>query len=226
MDGARQRALLSLETTAEVPIVTVTEDDLHRWILPSEPLHPAFKHLSAVHKSDYLRAYLLNSYGGGYSDVKGTTASWLPAFSHVRASHSWVVGYRERRRVDVASFGLETRPGGLPVLAPKDADWWRWRLLHVTYPLLLGCSAMICEPHTPFTRAWMAAINKKLDRLTVALTEHPALTERARLGDGSGYPVAWTALLGDIFHPLCLRWRPLLCVGLPGIVRFSSDDVK
>ena len=40
------------------------------------PLHPAYEHLSAVHRSDYLRAYLALHWGGGYCDLK-RPATWL-----------------------------------------------------------------------------------------------------------------------------------------------------
>jgi len=41
----------------------ITRATLHRWILKSEPLHPAFEYLSPVHQSDYLRCYLLHFHG-------------------------------------------------------------------------------------------------------------------------------------------------------------------
>ncbi len=37
---------------------------------PEMPIHKAFPYLSLVHKSDFLRIYLMYNYGGAYTDVK------------------------------------------------------------------------------------------------------------------------------------------------------------
>jgi hypothetical protein len=38
--------------------------------IPGDPIHPAYFLLTSIQKSDYVRAYMINFYGGGYSDVK------------------------------------------------------------------------------------------------------------------------------------------------------------
>jgi hypothetical protein len=51
--------------------------------LPEYPLHPAFKYLSYVHKSDYLRSYFMHFYGGGYADIKkySSNNNWKECFN-------------------------------------------------------------------------------------------------------------------------------------------------
>lgn len=67
------------------------------FILPEYPLHKAFEFLSAVHKSDYLRSYLLYHYGGGYSDVKHFHYDMLPFFKQLEEgpADKYAVGYHE-----------------------------------------------------------------------------------------------------------------------------------
>ena len=48
----------------------MTPANLQDWVVAGHPLHPAYNDLSLVHRSDYLRAYLLHHHGGGYCDLK------------------------------------------------------------------------------------------------------------------------------------------------------------
>ena len=58
------------------------------------------------------------------------------------------------------------------------------------FRLLAGNGAYICKPQTEFTKEWFDRTNKVLDRK-----------------DFSGeYPLQWTELLGNVFHPLCLNY--------------------
>ena len=55
----------------DVEFTLVTDDSLDRdWVVPEHPLPPQVAHLSAIHRSDYLRAYIGHFWGGGYMDVK------------------------------------------------------------------------------------------------------------------------------------------------------------
>lgn len=66
----RFRSLNQFKEISEVDVILITKDNLHEYILPENPLHPSYKYLSAVHRSDYLRTYFMHFYGGGYSDIK------------------------------------------------------------------------------------------------------------------------------------------------------------
>jgi hypothetical protein len=65
-------------STPEVKVITPTL--LPYFVLPDHPLHPAYKFLSAAHKADYLRCYLMHFYGGGYSDIKHLHFDFQPYF--------------------------------------------------------------------------------------------------------------------------------------------------
>ena len=64
------------------------------------------------------------------------------------------------------------------------------RELEKHYRLLAGNGAYICKAKTEFTDNWLKNTNEVLDEK-----------------DFSGeYPLKWTELLGDVFHPLCLKY--------------------
>ena len=66
----RLKALNSLINNLKVPYIIITDKNYKSFELKNKPFHKAFEYLSGNHKSDYLRAYLLNYYGGGYHDIK------------------------------------------------------------------------------------------------------------------------------------------------------------
>ena len=53
---------------------------LDKYILQEHPLHQSFNYLSETHKADYLRTYFMRFHGGGYSDIKKTSGSWIDSF--------------------------------------------------------------------------------------------------------------------------------------------------
>jgi hypothetical protein len=205
----RATSLEAIRRHIGVETVLITEDSLDRWVTAAAPLHPAFHQLSAIHQADYLRCYLVHHHGGGYLDVKPLTADWQPAFDQLDARPDMVaVGYREVSRHGVATFGVER----LPQPRILHAAWWRYRWLQLNYRRLIGTCAFVCRPRSAFTTAWFAGMTRRLDGFHAAIAAHPAQHPRDHAGfplDGrpSGYPVTWTALLADIFHPLALRHR-------------------
>lgn len=213
LTDSRRRGIDSLQQTSGAAIVLITEERLSEWERTGAPFHPAFRYLSAVHKADYLRVYLMHWHGGGYSDVKATSGSWERAFEKLDTPGVWGVGYRELGRLSVAHFGAAGR-----AFAPQSLNWWKWRGLGLGYPMLLGCGAFAFRPQTRFTHLWLGAVEKRLNDLLPSLRAHPAQHPRARFGDGTGYPVRWPMLLSEVFHPLCLRYRPRLRLGIPDIV--------
>lgn len=56
-------------------VTLVTPDNLDDFVDKNCPLHDCYNCLSSVHKSDYLRVYLLHTHGGAYFDIKN------PAFN-------------------------------------------------------------------------------------------------------------------------------------------------
>lgn len=186
----RKRSLEILKEKIEIEVVLVTPKNLLDYILPNYPLHPAYPFLSLVHKSDYLRCYFMNFYGGGYSDIKSPQYSWLSLFNKFEKNGSFIVGYPEMKKQDLAQVGG---------LIQKDLDRY--------YSQIIGNCAYICRPNTPFTNDWYNELLVRMDKYTDELYLYPGNI----LGDNIGYPIPWTNILGDIFHPLCLKYMDKIC---------------
>lgn len=161
--------------------VLVTPDNVEEWVVDGHPLHDAYPYLSNVHRSDYLRCYLLHHHGGGYVDLKETLYPWGGVFDLLDGHPEWIgVGYRERGAM------LTGRPPG------------RMRhLLRRHYSLLIGSGAMILRPQTAFTSHWYRCLNRELSRNLEELRRTPG----GIYEEIEGYPLRWTQILADIFHP-------------------------
>ena len=204
MSENRQSALSTIKNTG-LEVIFVNTKNLHSWIVKDTPPHPAYNYLSAVHKADYLRCYLMHHHGGAYSDIKHIKHSWALPFEQLKESRFFVNGYRE------VSF-LETARGrGL------YKDLW----LALNFRRTIGNCAYICKPNTPFTKDWINSVHKILDYKLETLKRHPAQDPRdfykKRLFNNSvsPYPLRWTEICGEIFHPLCLSYSKKLLKSLP-----------
>ena len=182
----RARNLDRLMDTLGVPLELVTPSTVDQWVVPGEPPHSAYKHLSLVHRSDYLRAYLLHHHGGGYVDIKNPLGSWLGAFEAMEADPGvWVSGYGE------INAKASTRMPG-----PMGRD------IALHYPRLIGTSAILARSHTAFTGEWLREVNRRMDYYAGQLSEFPG----GARGEACGYPISWTHLLGRVYQPLQLKY--------------------
>jgi hypothetical protein len=218
MSDNRKRAFDTLPNVG-VPVEFVTDAELERWVVPGQPLHAAWEYLSPVHRSDYLRTYLMHHHGGGYTDVKLTLASWSPVFDEVDERKLLGAGCREPNVHGVATLGVDFSRRGR-YRSARSKKFWYALWLRLNYRKLIGNTAYIFSSQSPFTTEWFTELERRLDALLPSLQLHPARHVRDRAGllvDGvpSQYPVPWTYLLGDIFHPLSYRYRHKLSRNLP-----------
>ena len=214
LTSARMEGLKSLSAT-ECRIHLVTEESLAGFSSVAGPFHEAFELLSPIHQSDYLRAYFMHHFGGGYTDIKRCVASWQPAFDSVDRQKALGAGYREVRggmarfrksKVDEQTFFLD-RPVGALEMALRYC-WTKFRRKGI-----VGNCAFIFRPGTEFTQRWLSIVEKRLDLLLPHLEANPARYPKeipgVDYGDGpSRYPVPWSFLLGDVLAPLTLQYHP------------------
>ena len=204
MSANRSMALKSIKNTG-LKVIFIDRFNLNNWIVEGCQLHPAFKYLSAVHKADYLRCYLMHHYGGGYTDIKFTSASWITHFDELMSSDQLICGYQEKSFLDAA------RGRGMV------KDIW----LAINYRKLVGNGAYICKPNTVITQKWLMQINAILDKNLEILSRFPARHPRdfyhKKLNNNeiSQYPLRWTEICGEVFHPLCLKYRNKIFKHLP-----------
>lgn len=156
--------------------------------LSGQPFHPAFDHLHDVHKSDYLRAYAMHHYGGAYTDVKPLRPAVRAAVDTLnRDDDAWMLGYREITSTYVGDLPHEL--GGY---------------LKAHYRAVLGPSAFVCRPHSPFTAEWLRELHARLDYYLEPLQEAQAAGCDPYSAPPE-YPIRWSEILADITQPLCLK---------------------
>ncbi len=192
MSGNRIQAFYSLVMNSGCALVTLDHRSMYRWQHPEHPFHPSFDCLSATHKADYLRCYLMHHYGGGYSDLKRTQQAWWPFFARLdESAQHLALGYTEIHPRGVA-----------PVPEPLGQE------LRENYQKLIGLCAFIFRKRSVLTTQWLDQTHQLLDQKLAALQAHPARHPQefcgAKFEDGSlsQYPLGWTEMLGNIFHPL------------------------
>jgi hypothetical protein len=188
MPPNRARALADIQERFEVNLITPRT--LAPWVLAEAPFHPSYNHLSLVHRSDYLRAYLMHHYGGAYLDIKREYGDVPGALKLLNASPDlWMGGFRELGSDAVADEAGPTR-----------------RALRRHHGLLIGMCAFAARPGTPITREWLDEVHHRLDRFAPSLERHPG----DALGRNPGYPIPWTGILGAVLQPLCLKYSERL----------------
>jgi hypothetical protein len=188
MSPARVQALQSLRrSNPQIPVHLVTPATLPRWLVPGQPLPPAYQDLSLVHRSDVLRAYLLHHHGGGYADLKTQRHGWRPSLALLEGSTAWLLGYTEVHRLNAPLVG-----------GPLQRE------LRQVSGQLLGYGGLIARAHTPLTAEWLGRVHEVLDEYAGRLAAHPG-NER---GDNPGYPLRWTQLLADVVAPLTWKYQP------------------
>lgn len=190
MSDTREYCLKEFTRVCECNVVLVTIQNLNEYILPSAPLHPAYQYLSETHKADYLRTYFMNFYGGGYSDVKITTGSWVKCFDELNASDKWINGYEEN---DVA-----------------------YEPLRAFQHELVGNCSYICKKNTPLTEEWYNGMISLLDTKLERLKMYPStfLQDCAEVSNGR-YPIEWNEMLGRIFSRILWKYKDKIIIALP-----------
>jgi len=157
-------------------------DEYLKW-----PVHPAVKHLSGIHKSDYFRIYFLLHYGGGYSDIKPPIESWLPHLEKLnKDSNAWMCGVPETKN------GIASPPG--------------YKLSKHYQKLICNCF-FIARPQNPYLQRVHQKQNEILDKHYENLIKHPPPNDRCCKHHENGYPLRWAEILGEIMAKEGLRFH-------------------
>jgi hypothetical protein len=206
LTDARKRNLEALRRISGCSVVLVTPENLATYIKPEAPLHPGYEYLSLTGRSDYLRAYFMYHYGGGYSDIKRPLGSWRMGFLKLEESPSiWMVGTREKRAEDIGF----------------QEDEELYGLLKMNYKSLPQNGAYIGRKGSLLFKEILDEVHSCLDKHLEALKSVVDCPIRARAGDGSGYPLRWTEVGGSIVHKVAYKYKDHIAFALPG---FSTAD--
>jgi hypothetical protein len=201
MSESRSKALESLNSVSGCNIILITSTNLQDYIINKHPLHPSYEYLSETHKSDYLRTYFMHFYGGGYSDIKVCGGDWNSAFNDIIYNDNIILnGYHESSPDHVAGDEY-------------TKSYWRE---------IPANSAYIIRPNTIFTYTWYNTLLNVLDTKLDTLKKYPSTHPQSTPDTSPGYPIKWTEILGDIYHPLTCKYRNNILFTLPPPVLSKS----
>ncbi|HBR11518.1 MAG TPA: hypothetical protein DD740_04775 [Chryseobacterium sp.] len=214
----RKKGIQALEKNAGVPVKLITPENLPQYIKPGFPLHKGYELLSYIHRSDYLRCYFMHHHGGGYADVKPFNYSWKPAFEKLNGmKDKYIIGYPELLQgglTPVKHSFLPDRSVYNNCEQLQDSEEKVFRDLTKHTPLLIGTCSFICKPNTPLTKDWYEELHRRMDIAYDSLKKFNAEEENKFIyyemdypQKGIGYPIPYFHLLGQIIHPLMLKYH-------------------
>lgn len=179
----RLQGLKSMHENLGVPIEFLDKKGIEERILPEAPLHPGYKYLSAVHKSDYLRCYFMHHFGGGYADIKiySRENNWRECFSLIN------------KNLNIDLIGKAENLDGLAYGIPHTNDACN-KCIQTSY--------FISRANTEFTRIWYQRLIAQMDRRYDELVKFPASSPFG----GTKYTVRWAELLGELFHSILVSY--------------------
>ena len=193
MSKDRKRCFYSLKNSG-LNVILITPKNLNKYL--SVPLHPAYKYLSETHKADYLRCYFMHFHGGAYSDIKYTTKSWVKSFKLLEKNkNAYANGYRENKN-GVAKINDN-------------------KLYQDNFYKLIGNGGYIFKANTPLTRKWYIKMIEKMDSIHEKIKKYPSKSPQQVYSKEYPYPLEWSELLGNIFHPIVYEYHKNLLYTVP-----------
>lgn len=197
-DSRRESLKRIIEDNPDFEVVLVSSENYKEFTVPGHPIHPVYERLSYVHRSDYLRAYLMYHHGGVYTDIKILDKPWADIVSKLNQSDAWAAGPAEMKSSNVSpAWGL---------LGKHQRLYWKKVLFPAAYAF---------KPGTPLAKEWLAEVERRLDYFSRLLLAHES--KDPVWGLDEFYPVPWNAIMGQIFSPLCLKYHDKILV---------DDDIK
>lgn len=208
MSAARKRSMRMMRKNLGVPLILVRQHELRRYSKPEDPMHPIIfadpPLISGNHIVDYLRAYWIKHYGGGYQDVKPSFYSWAPFFAEFeRDPDLWLLGSRMLMAHHIACDESYLRRLGMEPNCSKVKANWQY---------LVSDAAWIARPGTPLAVEFYDLINGTLNAKWEALRQHPVPARNAGRccaiwtgTEDDNYPLRWAEMHGEAFDPLQLK---------------------
>lgn len=188
LSPARARSLEAIRAmNPDIDVRLITPGNLHEIVLPEHPLHPSYEDLALIHRSDYLRCYVMNFHGGAYMDLKPPLHPWGPVLDAFDRTDAWFGGYRVPVRL----------------MTPTMPDPRQERAMLRLSEVRLGQCGYISRPRSPLTEEWWHELNRRMDQHADELARVPG---NAR-ATNPGYPVGFGELLAQIVDPIQVKYR-------------------
>ena len=203
MNVGRFNCFKDLILAIEIPVILITYKNYKFFIKDEYPLHKSFQYLTGVHKSDYFRCYLMHHYGGGYHDIKSRNLSWKGEWEKdnwLYDSNIWMYGRMEKNENAIG--------------APPNMDH-----IKKEYKKMVTMCWIICKKNTKYTLNLLNRIVEILEQKYDTLIMFPGIQSSGYRNDDrdmtSSYPLRWLEILGEIYHPLMLKYNDHIKFGLP-----------
>ena len=204
-----------LQQHIQVPVCLITPQNLPDFIKKEHPLPDSYNDLSIVHRSDYIRAYLLHHYGGAWHDIKATKVSYANIWEEFQNPDIWIVGRPET-------------PGGAAKVYTSDGKY-----APEQYKNLIAVPSWVGRPYTKMSDEILSGIETIFRQYASLLKKFPARHPREKKLIGRNmfhrlalkikfvcqqrslhYPLEWT-LFGNVFHPVILKYQEHVSFNLP-----------
>jgi len=204
----RKKNLQSIIDNSGCKVSLITPENISSINKLEYRIHDAYQYLSFTHRSDYLRAYLMYHYGGGYTDIKYINYDWNKYFDILCNSSFDFIGYPENCSEHIAS----------------DMPY-----IQKSYKNLCGCGHFIFKQKTDFAFKWLSKVNDILSDKLHQLRDNPGTYHpRAVFGgifqpesdinnlyENSIYPLSWNEILGKVIHELMYNNMASYMSGMP-----------
>lgn len=206
----RIKNLQSIRDNSGCNVELITPNNINNYLI--EPLHEGYQYLSAIHKSDYLRAYFAYFYGCGYSDIKECNFDWNIYFNQLENSkHAEVVSYSE-----AGGGGIALRTYSEVRYLPKKYCNYLLERSH----LVIGPGHFIFKQYSSIAKNWRLIQHEILDKNMDTLINNPGtyhigavkggvfgryLNKDTIKFKGSKYPFCWSELGGMILQEVAFN---------------------
>lgn len=130
-------------------------------------------------------------YGGGYCDIKRITHSWIKCFHLLNNdANKSILGYTEIS----SGVGFITPSKEYSIRDVYNLNFQ----LQKYYKQLIGNGAYIAKPKSIIFEKLLDEQERRIYNHREELEKNPGNV----MGNNSGYPLPWSYILGEIFHPL------------------------
>ena len=191
MPEARLMCIPDLENLT-VPAIVLDPEGIGLMEVNGHPFHPAYRFLTPVHKSDYLRSYFMNHHGGGYADLK-----------HYTNDNNWDVAFdilERRPEVQMVCQSMATTKNFVPNDSKARADFERTPM----------CCHYACRPRSEFTDEWHRRIDAYMDSVADRLEAFSKVNDMHRMNQYDmppDYPIPYFHMHLAVFQPLVLEFH-------------------